>query len=77
MEGLRDFDVAGQIETIAVPTLVIIGDHDRVLPPDQGCEVARCIPNAQLVSMEDSGHLSYAEQPADFNSAVLSFLESI
>ena len=61
-EGLRDFDVADQIKTIDIPTLVIIGDHDRVIPPDQGREVAQRIPSAQLVTMEGTGHLSYAEQ---------------
>ena len=76
-EGLRDFDVADQIKTIDIPTLVIIGDHDRVIPPDQGREVARRIPNAQLVTMKDSGHLSYAEQLDAFNTAVQKFLADV
>ena len=73
-EGLSDFDVSARVASIGVPTLVIIGELDRVIPPDQGRELARTIPGAQLREIAGVGHLGYAERPDAFNDAVLEFL---
>ena len=76
-EGLRDFDVTERIGTIQAPTLVIVGEYDRVIPPEEGYEVARRIPGAQLVAISGTGHVSYVERPDAFNEAVLRFLDSV
>lgn len=76
-EGLRNFDVGAQLGKIRIPTLVITGEHDQVLPKEGGEETARLIPGAMLVEIEGVGHLGYAERPAQFNEAVLSFLNSV
>lgn len=73
-EGLRDFDAGAGLGGIGLPTLVITGEHDRVLPREGGEEIARLIPGASLVEIEGVGHLGYAERPAEFNEAVLAFL---
>jgi 3-oxoadipate enol-lactonase len=67
-------DRAAPIERIAVPTLVITGDEDRVYPPAMARDMARRIPGAELVTMKGIGHLSNLEQPDEFNQAVLDFL---
>lgn len=77
MEGLADFDVTDRVAAIGIPTLVVIGAQDRVIPPTEGRELARLISGARLVEIEDVGHLSYAERPDVFNTAVLNFLEAL
>ena len=67
-------DRAAPIEQIAVPTLVITGDEDRVYPPAMAQDIARRIPGAELVTLKGIGHLSNLEQPDEFNQAVLDFL---
>ena len=67
-------DRAAPIEQIAVPTLVITGDEDRVYPAAMAQDIARRIPGAELVTMKGIGHLSNLEQPDEFNQAVLDFL---
>ena len=67
-------DRAAPIERIAVPTLVITGDEDRVYPPAMARDIARRIPGAELVTLKGIGHLSNLEQPDEFNQAVLDFL---
>ena len=74
-EGLRDFDVSAELDKIRIPTLVITGEQDQVLPKEGGEEIARLISGAMLVEIEAVGHLGYAERPAEFNEAVLSFLD--
>jgi 3-oxoadipate enol-lactonase len=76
-EGLRDFDASAELGTIRIPTLVITGELDQVLPKEGGEEIARLISGAKLVEIEGVGHLGYAEQPAEFNKTVLSFLNDL
>jgi 3-oxoadipate enol-lactonase len=67
-------DHAAPIERIRVPTLVMVGDEDRVYPPHLAQEIARRIPGAELVTLKGVGHLSNLEQPEEFNQAVMDFL---
>ena len=67
-------DRAAPIERIAVPTLVITSNEDRLYSPALARDMARRIPGAELVEIEGAGHLSNIEQPGRFNDAVLGFL---
>jgi 3-oxoadipate enol-lactonase len=67
-------DRAAPIERIAVPTLVITSNEDRLYSPALARDMARRIPGAELVEIQGAGHLSNIEQPAAFNEAVLGFL---
>lgn len=67
-------DRAAPIERIAVPTLVITSDEDRLYTPVLARAMAQRIPGAELVEIQGAGHLSNIEQPARFNEAVLGFL---
>ncbi len=74
VEGLSRFDASDRVGGIRLPTRVIVGELDRVIPPEEGRELARRIPGADLVTIAGTGHLSYAERPEAFNRAVLDFL---
>jgi pimeloyl-ACP methyl ester carboxylesterase len=77
VEGLSQFDASARVSSICLPTLVVVGELDRVIPPEQGRELARLIPGARLVSIAGTGHLSYAERPDVFNETLLNFLSSL
>ena len=62
------------VEEIAAPTLVLHGDADRVVPYENGVELARRVPGAELLSFPGGGHLFFIEQHERFNDAVLEFL---
>lgn len=51
------------LSTIAVPTLVGVGESDVLTPPELAAEMAGAIPGAQLVRFPDSGHLPTMEAP--------------
>ena len=61
---------------IACPTLVMVGRQDRWSPLAQHEEMAALIPNATLVVIEDSGHMSPVERPGQVSQALLRFLVS-
>ncbi|UVF17516.1 alpha/beta fold hydrolase [Microvirga terrae] len=67
-------DVRPHLEAITCPTLVMVGRQDRWSPLAQHEEMARLIPNAELVVIEDSGHMSLLEQPEQVSRALLRFL---
>ena len=67
-------DRAAPLERLAVPTLVIAGEEDRVYPPALARRMAQRIPGAELVVLEGCGHLSNLEQPERFNAALLDFI---
>ncbi|HVU41072.1 MAG TPA: alpha/beta fold hydrolase [Xanthobacteraceae bacterium] len=64
------------LEAIDCPTLVLVGDDDRLTPPELSHEMAKAIPGAQLVVVPDSGHLSTMEQPQAVNVALVEWLKS-
>jgi pimeloyl-ACP methyl ester carboxylesterase len=56
-------DARGGLSAIPCPTAVMVGRQDAWSPLAQHEEMAACIPNAYLVVVEASGHMSPAEQP--------------
>lgn len=59
---------------IACPTLVLTGRQDARLPLEVHEEMAAAIPGAELVVIEDCGHLSAMERPAEVNLALRRWL---
>jgi protocatechuate 4,5-dioxygenase alpha subunit len=67
-------DAGPLLSTVRCPTLVVVGREDRWSPLAQHEAIAAAIPGAQLVVIENSGHMSTVEQPAAVTAALLSFL---
>jgi pimeloyl-ACP methyl ester carboxylesterase len=56
------------LPTISCPTLVVVGREDALTPPKVAQEMADGIPNAELVIIENCGHLSTLERPEEVTS---------
>src|SRR3954454_18216551 len=67
-------DAKPLLPTIACPTLVMVGRQDRWSPLAQHEEIAAAIPNARLVVIENSGHMTPVEQPEQVSRALLDWL---
>jgi len=61
---------------IKCPTLILVGEQDVLTPPADSEAMAKGIPNSKLVRLPGAGHLSNLEQPANFNQALLEFLQA-
>ena len=72
--ALASTDLAALLPTIAVPTLVLCGEHDTTTTPSQCEAMARAIPGAHLVLRAGAGHASNQERPEEYNAAVRRFL---
>jgi pimeloyl-ACP methyl ester carboxylesterase len=69
------FDVIGRLKEILVPALVISGSADQLTPVKYGQFLADHIPNANLVVIENAGHMMMLEQPIALAKAVRKWLE--
>ena len=61
--GALAHDAAERLATLRVPTLVVHGSLDALMPVDDGRRLAGLIPGARLEVIEEAGHLVFWEQP--------------
>jgi len=73
--GLRPSSVE-TLATITVRTLVIVGEYDQLTPPADSEAIADGISSAQLLSIDQAGHMSNTENPDAVNDALVSFITS-
>lgn len=65
-----------RLPIIKAPTLVITGEADRVVPPENSRRIAGRIPGAKLVILPGAPHRLFAENAEAFNREVMAFLLS-
>ncbi|MGW5752200.1 alpha/beta fold hydrolase [Nocardia rhamnosiphila] len=62
-------------ERIRVPTLVVEGGADKLLPPGWAAELAARIPDARSAVVDGAGHCPQLERPEAVNTLLLDFLD--
>lgn len=62
---------------ITVPTLVMVGEKDQVIPADSSRKLAAAIPGAKLVSYPDGGHMPMEQLPDRSAADLRAFLASL
>ena len=72
--AFRDFDIRGEIGGITAPLLAIQGVDDAYGTMAQIDDIARAVPQAQLVKLAACGHSPHRDQPALVNEAITRFL---
>jgi|SRR5271157_4566916 len=74
LQGIFGWEAYSRIAQIAVPTLVIHGETDRLVPAANAHLIAEKIPGAQLALLSHASHIFETDQPAAAQNAVLEFL---
>ena len=67
-------DVTPLLPSIRVPTLIVWGALDPLIPVEYGRRMADAIPGARFVVVEDAAHNVMCDRPAEFNRLLLDFL---
>jgi proline iminopeptidase len=67
-------DVEQRLADVTHPVLVLAGRYDRTCTVAAAEAIARAVPAAELRVFEDSGHMTYIEQEADYVATVADFL---
>ena len=61
-EALAEFDMRGQLDAIAAPTLVIAGEDDPVGTPERAAAIGEEIEDSRVVVLPSARHLAAVEQ---------------
>ena len=59
-----------------LPTLIVWGQRDGIIPVAHAHEAHRAMPGSQLVIFEESGHFPHVEEPARFIESLTGFVEA-
>jgi 3-oxoadipate enol-lactonase len=70
-------DSTPMLETIKIPTLIVVGEHDKPTPVAASEDMHARIKNSKLEVIKNAGHMSNLEQPQAFNRVLLEFLNGL
>jgi pimeloyl-ACP methyl ester carboxylesterase len=75
MRNLVGYDIRDRLEEIGVPTMIVWGRNDRVVPVPAALSYKKRIgDNAELVIFDECGHVPQIERPVRFNRVLERFL---
>jgi pimeloyl-ACP methyl ester carboxylesterase len=70
-----DYDFRDRLSDVKVPTLIVWGEKDSIIPTRDADEFERLIEDSRKVVMKDTGHVPMAERPQAFNDVLVEFLD--
>ncbi|MGH2925349.1 MAG: alpha/beta fold hydrolase [Solirubrobacterales bacterium] len=74
VEGLIGYDILDQLDDVEVPTLIVWGRNDHVVPSQDAVQFGRHLHNSRTVIFADTGHVPQLERPVRFNRVLETFL---
>ena len=77
LAGLLETDLRHVLPRIQQPTLVVVGEHDRVTPPASGLELAAALPDGRFVLLEHAGHIAMMERPVELDREIRAFSTAV
>jgi 3-oxoadipate enol-lactonase len=72
--AIENYDVADQLPSLTLPTLVVCGDEDTGTPPEGNRRIAALIPGARYIEMPNARHFPMVEYPGEFAKIMLDWL---
>ena len=66
-----------KINEIKIPTLVVTAEYDLVLCQAIADIIAKEIPDAELISLKDAGHMMNMDRPREFNKIIFKFIKQL
>ncbi|NBD27550.1 alpha/beta fold hydrolase [Paenibacillus glycinis] len=76
MEALRDEDLRAELPLVRVPTTILHGKYDAIVPFKLGELQHKAIPGSALVPFEESGHGLFYDEREKFNRELLNALKA-
>lgn len=58
------------VSNLAIPTWIVIGEHDRLIPPITSLSFYETLPNHHIVTLKDVGHMAIMETPEKVASLI-------
>ncbi|HMK36103.1 MAG TPA: alpha/beta fold hydrolase [Desulfomonilaceae bacterium] len=77
LSACNEFDVMDRIGEIRLPTLIVVGEDDKLTPVKYSTHLNNAIHGSRMAVLPRAGHLVMMEQPEQFNAVLRSFLDSL
>jgi pimeloyl-ACP methyl ester carboxylesterase len=77
LPAMLGLDVREGLRSISTPTLVIVGERDRLTPLSAAEAMAKSIPGSELEVLENAGHTPMLEQHERFNELLVRFIARV
>lgn len=74
LAAIRSFDTSDRLHGLDIPTLILTGSRDVVIPRENSYLLAELIPGAELVILPGAGHSIQVECAEEFNTIVDHFI---
>lgn len=71
---INRIDSRNSLKNVTCPACVVVGDEDKLTPPDRAREMAQLLPSAELHIIQNCGHLSALEYPGEVSEIIASFM---
>jgi pimeloyl-ACP methyl ester carboxylesterase len=75
--SLIDFDLSEVLERLDLPTIVAVGDKDRLTPVASARHMAEKIGGARLLVLEDAGHNAFLEEYDVLDAEIAAFAREV
>jgi len=73
----NQFDLRHSLATIGIPALIITGELDRMTPPRFSESLVAGLPDARLVTLDETGHFAMLEKTAEVRDLLAGFIDSL
>jgi pimeloyl-ACP methyl ester carboxylesterase len=67
--------VKQSLGALTIPSLILWGEQDRMIPPQFAAQFARCNPKIILKMLPQAGHCPQDEQPESVNAEILAWIQ--
>ncbi len=69
------FETESRLNALRIPTLIVTGSDDPIVPAENSLRLARVIPTARVMILPGARHLVFIERAEEFNRLVIEFLK--
>lgn len=77
IRSLRDFNVTDRLQRVAVPTLVLAGERDVIVPAREQRELVAELPRCGCTVIKDAGHIGFVTHATQMASTVCEFHDRV
>ena len=70
-------DSASVLAQLTCPSLIMVGQHDAMTPPQEAQILHESLPGSRIVTVPGAGHLSNLEAPQSFNRLLADWLATV
>ncbi len=74
IQAAMGFNTGMRLRKINVPTLILHGKEDKVVPPENAEVLAKRIPNAKMIMIENAAHYVFYPGPKTIVNKITEFL---